>query len=300
MDIRSGNFRNPQPYIHENERPKDGFMKRSNGRLVLRVLPVLFSFIPLQTMMAQTPKPDAPTEKEAPMAADATPSFLVAAIRPSDPNDPRAVYGWTFESQGRQILCKQATVMDIVSVIYGVQARQIVGGPEWLRKDRYDISGVPDLPGEPNVDQFRGMYKKLLAERFHLVLHREMREMPIYAITVAKGGPHLKAAGPDEELNTGNSGDGSQRTLKFTNMPMAEFAHNLDIYEDRPVVDQTGLPGRYDFTLSWTYDVSTASSPDAPPSLFTAIKEQLGLRMDAVKGQAEVLVIDHVERPSEN
>jgi len=144
------------------------------------------------------------------------------------------------------------------------------------------------------------MHKKLLAERFHLALHREMREMPIYAITVAKGGPHLKVAGANEEINTGNSGDGHQRTLRFTSMPMPEFAHTLDIYEDRPVVDHTGLSGRYDFTLSWTYDISVEGAPGAPPSLFTAIKEQLGLRMDAVKGQAEVFVIDHVERPSEN
>jgi uncharacterized protein (TIGR03435 family) len=250
--------------------------------------------------MAQTREANSAVQKEPPMAADAAPSFLVATIKPSDPNDPRAAYGWSFESEGRQIVCKQATVMDLLVVMYGVQARQIVGGPEWMSKDRYDIRGVPDVPGDPNVAQFRGMFQKLLAERFHLTLHREMREMPIYAITVAKGGPHLTVARPDEEINTGNSGDGSQRTLKFRAMPMSEFAHNLDIYEDRPVVDQTGLAGRYDFTLRWTDALSTEGEADAPPLLFTAIKEQLGLRMDAVKGRAEVLVIDRMERPTEN
>ena len=178
--------------------------------------------------------------------------------------------------------------------------KQIVGGPEWLSKDRYDINGIPDVAGVPDLKQMREMYQKLLADRFHLTFHREQREMPIYAITVAKGGPILKVADPNEDLNTGNSGSGGQRTLRFTNMSMANFALNMNFYEDRPVVDQTALPGRYDFTLKWTYDVSRENDPGAPPSLYTAIKEQLGLRMDAVKGPAEVLVIDKAERPSEN
>jgi len=250
--------------------------------------------------MAQTPEANSAVQKEPPMAADAAPGFLVATIRPSDPNDPKAANGWTFESEGHEISCKRATVIDILSVAYGVQVRQIVGGASWMSKDRYDVNGVPDVPGEPNVAQLRGMYQKLLADRFHLALHREMREMPIYAITVAKGGPHLKVADPNEILNAGNSGTSSQRTMKFTNMSMKDLANNMDLFEDRPVVDQTGLGGRYDFTLRWTYALSAEGEADAPPSLFTAIKEQLGLRMDAVKGQAEVLVIDRVERPTEN
>ncbi len=268
--------------------------------LFLRVCPALLGLLVVQMVIAQTPKADGSMEKEPPMAADAHPGFLVAAIKPSDPNDPRAANGWTFESEGHDISCKRATVIDILSIAYGVQVRQIVGGPEWLRKDRYDVRGVPDVPGIPNVTQLRGMYQKLLAERFGVGLHREMHAMPIYAITVAKGGPHLKVADPNETFNAGNSGDGSHRTMKFTNMTMKDLADNMDLFEDRPVVDQTGLPGRYDFTLSWTYDLSVEGAPGAPPSLFTAIKEQLGLRMDAVKGQAEVLVIDRVERPSEN
>jgi uncharacterized protein (TIGR03435 family) len=144
------------------------------------------------------------------------------------------------------------------------------------------------------------MYQKLLADRFHLIFHREVRDIPIYALTVAKGGPILKVADPSEDLNTGNSGSGGQRTLKFTNMSMPDFVLNMNLYEDRPVIDQTSLSGRYDFTLKWTFDVSSENEPDAPPSLFTAIKEQLGLRVDAVKAPAEVLVIDHVERPSAN
>ena len=272
-------------------------MKWSAARRLLRVCPAIFGLLVVPVVMAQTPNANVSTEKELPMAADATPSFLVATIRPSDPD---ATGGWSFESEGHHIQCARATVADIMAMAYGVQLRQIVNGPAWLSKDRYDINGVPDVPGIPNVIQLRGMYQKLLAERFHLALHQEMREMPIYAITVAKGGPLLKVADPNEHLNTGNSGDGHQRTLKFTSVAMPELAHNLEFYEDRPVVDQTSLQGRYDFTLKWTYDISAESEPGSPPSLFTAIKEQLGLRMDAVKGPAEVVVIDHLERPSEN
>jgi len=231
------------------------------------------------------------------MARDASPNFLVATIRPSDPD---STGGWGFPTEGHHISCVNATVATIMSVAYGVHIKQIVGGPEWLSKDRYDINGIPDVAGVPDLKQMREMYQKLLADRFHLTFHREQREMPIYAITVTKGGPILKVADPNEDLNTGNSGTGGQRTLKFTNMSMANFALNMNFYEDRPVVDQTALPGRYDFTLKWTYDVSRENDPGAPPSLYTAIKEQLGLRMDAVKGPAEVLVIDKAERPSEN
>lgn len=252
-----------------------------------------------QPLIAQTAAPATQVQQETAMAADATPDFEVASIRPSDPNDPRAADGWSFESEGHRLECRRATLLDIISVMYAVQPRQIVGGPEWLNKDRYDITGVPDVPGVPSPTQVREMYKKLLTERFHLVLHRDTRVMSIYAVTVAKGGPLLKPAGPDEPVNAGNSGDRTQRTMRFTNMSMQEFARNMTMYEDRPVVDRTALPGRYDFTLKWTYAVSAEEQPDAPPSLFTAIKEQLGLQLNAVKGPAEVIVIDHLERPHE-
>jgi uncharacterized protein (TIGR03435 family) len=252
----------------------------------------------LQIAVAQTPESKAAIEKEPRMAVDAHPSFLVAVIKPSDPNTTRQ--GWSFESEGHHINCYNATLIDILSVAYAVQVKQIVGGAEWLSKDRFDISGVPDVAGEPNVVQLQEMYQKLLTDRFGLKLHRDTRQMPIYALTISKGGPLLKVADPNETFNAGNSGGTGQRTLKCINMSMRDLVLNLNLYEDRPVVDQTSLAGRYDFTLKWTYDMSTENEAGAPPSLFTAIKEQLGLRLDAVKGPADVLVIDHAERPSAN
>ncbi len=250
-----------------------------------------------QPLRAQGTAPATGVHPQTAMAADATPAFEVADIRPSNPDDLSAANGWSFESEGRRLECRRATVLDILSVMYGIHPRQIVGGPEWLNKDHYDISGVPDVPGVPSPTQVREMYKKLLAERFHLVLHQDTKQISIYALTVAKGGPLLKAAKPGETVNTGNSGDRTQRRVQFTNMSMPEFARNMTLYEDRPVVDQTALSGQYDFTLRWTYVVSAEQSPDAAPSLFTAVREQLGLQLNAAKGAAEVIVIDHLEKP---
>jgi uncharacterized protein (TIGR03435 family) len=272
-------------------------MERWVVRAFLKLGMVLLGLGLALMVVAQTPAAGVVGEKEAPMARDASPGFLVATIKPSDPD---AISGWAFPGEGHHVSCVNATVATMLRVAYGVHAKQIVGGPEWLSKDRYDVSGIPDVAGVPNLRQTQVMYQKLLAERFHLVFHREMRAMPIYALTVARGGPLMKVADPREELNAGNSGGGGQRTLKFSNMSMPDFALNMNFYEDRPVIDQTSLAARYDFTLRWTDDLSSEGDAGAPPSIFTAIREQLGLKMDALKGLAEVLVVDRVERPSEN
>jgi uncharacterized protein (TIGR03435 family) len=273
---------------------KLGFARKLLSAASLTIaVPVMFGLWHRPVGQAQS----APGKEQA-MATDASPAFLVAAIRPTDPNTTRQ--GWSFESEGRHIMCANATVNDIVKMAYGIHAKQVVDAPEWFSREQFDINGIPDAPGVPNIKQLQHMYQKLLADRFHLVFHRETREIPIYAITVAKGGPILTQADPKETSNAGSSGGVGVRILKFRNISMPDLALNLNFYEDRPVIDQTSLTGRYDFTLKWTYDISREGDPDAPPSLFTAIKEQLGLRMDAVKGPAEVFVIDRVERPSDN
>ncbi len=245
-----------------------------------------------------TGKAQIAAEQERKMAAEANPSFLVATIKPTDPNTTRQ--GWSFESEGRHITCFNATLHDIVTMAYGVHAKQIAGAPAWFDKDRFDISGIPDQPGVPNIKQEQHMYQQLLADRFHLVFHREQREMPIYAITVAKNGPKLVLADPKETPNTASRGGSGYEMLKFANISMSELALNLNFYEDRPIINETSLTGRYDFTLKWADDLSTENNPDMPPALFTAAREQAGLRIEAVKGFAEVLVIDHIEQPSKN
>jgi len=233
-----------------------------------------------------------------PMAADAHPAFEVAAIKHSDPND--GIH--RFHMEGRHFAIENQTVKRLMMFAYGVNKSQIAGEPEWANSEWFDVDGVPDVEGEPNVKQAQEMVRALLRDRFGLKFHREQREMPIYALTVAKGGPKMKKTQSDPNSLPDQSGGNSSgiRRMKFTNNSMEELALGMQFYLDRPVVDKTGLPGKWDFDLAWTYDDTRLTDPDAPPGLFTAVQEQLGLRLDAVKAPADVLVVDSVEKPSAN
>ena len=232
------------------------------------------------------------------MAADAHPSYEVATIKPSDPEDGSA----GFHEMERQLFTENETLDSLIAMAYGIHTKQIVGAPAWSSKDRWDIKGVPDVEGDPSWPQQREMMQKLLAERFGLKFHRDARELAIYAITVAKGGPKLAASKSDPESGRDQTANGNNGawTYRFTNNSIADFADGMQGFLDRPVVDETGIKGKFDFVLEWMRDGAVSDDPKAPPGLFTAVQEQLGLKIDATKGPAEVLVIDHVERPSAN
>jgi len=231
-----------------------------------------------------------------PMAADAHPAFDVASIKLADPDD----HSSGFQTQGRRVFIENETMNDIISYAYGVHAKQIVGGPEWFGSKRFDIRGLPDVDGIPNTAQYREMVVKLLADRFQLKFHREKREMSCYAVMVAKGGPKMEASKsgpgglPDQ---TGRNSNG-QASWRFTNNSMEDFAKFLQFVLDRPVVDQTGLKGKYDFKLAWTKDNAPVTDENAAPGFFTAIQEQAGLKVEPSKAEVEVLVVDHAEQPS--
>lgn len=232
------------------------------------------------------------------MAANAHPSFEVATIRPADPNKTNG----NFIVGGHRLVIEGQTVNDLISFAYAVHRKQIVDGPAWLETERFDIDGQADQPGVANLHQVQGMLQELLKDRFNLKLHREKRNLPIYAITLAKGGPKLtpSAANAYGLPTQSGHGHGGQQQRKFTNNSMSDFALGMQNYMDRPVVNETGLSGRYDFTLRWTPDNVPTNEPGAPPGIFTAIQEQLGLKLEATKGPADVLVIDHIEKPSAN
>jgi uncharacterized protein (TIGR03435 family) len=193
-------------------------------------------------------------------------------------------------------------VESMIAAAYAIHPKQIVDAPEWLNKDHWDIKGVPDVEGAPSWDQQREMLQKLLAERFGLKFHRIKRDLSVYAITVAKGGPKLTASKGDMDglLDQTSNGNSVEVTYRFTNNSVADFAQGMRSFLDRPLVDETRLKGKFDFTLEWTRDGVVNSDPKAPPGLFTAVQEQLGLKMEPTKGPAEVLVIDRAERPSAN
>jgi uncharacterized protein (TIGR03435 family) len=242
-----------------------------------------------------------------PMAADASPSFEVATIKPSKPDTP----GKLFAVRGRQFSTVNTTLADLLTFAYGLHARQITGGPAWLDTEKYDLSGQPDGDGQPNEKQWKGMIQKLLAERFSLSFHRDKKELPVYALVVDKSGQKLTKSEGDPNglpsLMFPRLGVLPARNASMTDLAGVMQAAVLD----RPVVDQTALAGRYDFTLTWTPDESQFSGlgarvpapsgdPAAPPGLSTAMQEQLGLRLESARAPVEVLVIDKVEKPSDN
>jgi uncharacterized protein (TIGR03435 family) len=243
-----------------------------------------------------------------PMATDGAPVFEVATIKLS--NFAEGVRLQLDSSSG--LFRTRGTSLEALIVFaYDLHRRQIVGGPAWLDRDRYDVTANPDKPGKPSLAQLRVMLRKLLADRFELSFHHDQKELSVYAITSAKSGPKLSKNNSDTTGLFGGMGIGLGR-LGFTNITMAEFATMLQgsSIMDRPVVDQTGLGAvRYDFTLKWTPVGPQAQrseperggdSGDAPPDLFTAFQEQLGLKLEPAKALVDVLVIDRVARPSEN
>jgi uncharacterized protein (TIGR03435 family) len=243
-----------------------------------------------------------------PMDANASPTFEVATIKPSKPDEQRKA----IIVQGRRMHIINQPLSRMISFSYGVQVKQIIGLPAWADTDKYDIDAEPDGEGMPNDKQWKGMIQKLIVERYKFTFHRDKKELSVYVLSVAKTGPKLTKSEGDPNGLPGLFFRGRPGDLGVRNANMADFVGLLQgAVLDRPVVDQTGLTGRFDFTLNWTPDDSQfagmgakipppTDSANAPPSLYTAIQEQIGLKLDATKALADVIVIDHVEKPSEN
>jgi uncharacterized protein (TIGR03435 family) len=241
------------------------------------------------------------------MPADANPSFDVATIKPSDTSSEHGTY---FRTNGHHVAAYNISVGELIVYAYGVHVKQIVGGPSSLLATHFDIDGLPDIEGHPNLKQSQLMFQKLLYSRFKLAFHNDSRELPAYAIQIAKDGPKpaLTTPKPGEGMNfTYNC----QAILTVRNASIADIAKGMqEAFLDKPVVDQTGLNGRYDFKLRWTPDESqtycpsdparSSDDPKARPGLYTAIQEQLGLKLTPTKAPVQVMVIDHLETPSEN
>jgi len=245
----------------------------------------------------------APAGPVSTMPADPDPAFEVATIKPS----PGGVDGPRYSLRGRTFVAAAASLHDLIKFAYGVHASQIVGAPGWVVSDRYAVEGVPRGQGMPNDRQFKAMLQKLLADRFQLAFHREQRELPAFVIVLGSGTPKLTPTKAPDSLPVTGVGPG---VFYGVNATTTDFATALQgAAMDRPVVDQTGLTGRWDFKLEWTPDLSQfdgralpVGPPNAnrPPALFTAIQEQLGLKLESKRASVDVLVIDRVEKPSDN
>jgi uncharacterized protein (TIGR03435 family) len=223
--------------------------------------------------------------------------FEVATIKPTDP----AFGGIVMRLGGGRFSATGFTLRDLIAFAYEVDVSQVAGGPGWSASERYDVLGKPEREGPLTRDIARVLLRALLTDRFQLKIHRETREMPVYVLMVGKNGSKMK---PRIE------GDGGEPTrlvfqgAKATgrNVSAKVLAEELQaMVFDRPVVDQTGLAGNFDFNLSWRPETG-ASAPGDPndPDIFTAIQEQLGLRLQLEKAPAEMIVVDGAEKASEN
>ena len=255
------------------------------------------------------PEPPPPPK---PMPANADPAFVVATIKPSNPNAQGQGYGF----RGQAVTTTNTSVSWLITLAYSMHAHQVIGGPGWLGSEKYDILGLPDTPGQPSRDQLKIMFKKLLADRFQLKFHIEKRELAAYTITVLKTGPKfaVSTADPNSSLGVGfGLAPGGGMTLNVRNAPFDSVANALQgNLLDKPVVNQTGLTGRYDFSLKFTPDASqlanlgpvppgaAATDPDAPPDIFAAFQQQLGLKLESTKTAVDVMVIEKIEKPSDN
>lgn len=235
----------------------------------------------------------------APLVAPA-PVFDVAAIHPHipDPHEHNSI--WSSPTDGHFRAANVSVIM-LIHWAYEVPETRILGAPGWAGTTYFNI----DATADPSVDatlekltsdaarkQKEEMVQTLLADRFKLVMHTETRELPIYKLVVARGG--AKLGDPKHSGTTFNYGRGHIEVEGSNSL--AFLAEELSKETGRNVVDKTGITGRYDLKLQWTPD----DAADSGPSLFTALEEQLGLKLQPAKGPVQVLVIDHVEMPSAN
>ena len=227
-----------------------------------------------------------------------------------------------------------STLKRLIAFAYNTNDFQISGGPGWINSETYEVDGkVPDslveelqkLPFDLRREKMNSMIQSLLAERCKLKVSHKTKELPVYALLVARNGSKLQEAKPGETYPNGghpHSGTDDAGRIEGRAIPISaprgmSLAWLLTSELGRTVLDQTGLKGKYDFTLQWTPDQIPAAmgigpeggkpanenppTPDSSgPSLFAAIQEQLGLKLESTKGPVEILVIDHIERPSEN
>jgi uncharacterized protein (TIGR03435 family) len=241
------------------------------------------------------------------MAANANPGIKVATINPTRPGTRRHSLSW----EGNRLVIAGFTLDDLIASAYNLSDKQIINGPGWMRSEKFDITARPNVVGTPSGKQMNEMVKALLADHFQLKTHTEQKTLSAYILTVAQGGPKMTK-------NNSKGGAGGllfgppMPTLRVHNATMKDFRNVMQSpVLDRPVVNHTGLTGRWNFSLHWTPDESQfigrgwkmpppSDTAKAPPPLFTAIREQLGLKLGVEKATVPILVVDHVNHPSAN
>ena len=243
----------------------------------------------------------------------ATPTaFTVASIKPNKSGDDRFMLR---PLPGGGLTATGVTLRMLIMNAYEVAGYQISGAPSWIGTERWDIEAKTEgVQGLLPRDQFAALLRRLIEDRFQLKIRRDTKELPTYALVVTKTGSKLKPHPSDaaEKRPLMQFGRGS---ATFTNISLAGLAGQLSLDLGRPVIDRTDLKGGYDFTLEWTpatgeggpeaFGLAPRAEPSSAadsngPSIFTALQEQLGLKLESQKGPVETIIIEGVERPSRN
>lgn len=296
--------------------------------LMAIALPVVFGLLHATQSLAQS---------QAQSGRGKAPVYEVASIKPNKSADNQTRMGYAPDGFN----ATQSNLLMLIMAAYGVNPHQISGAPDWFTSARYDIEAKMDrstadalfkLKEDERRAETQRMLQALLADRFKLTVHRETKELPVYALVVAKGGAKLHEAKAGDTYPKGIKGpDGKSRAgmmfmgggeLTAQGLPLEPLVRELSLQLGRTVIDKTGLTGNYDYSLKWTSDVTvgafgerlppraaegsqpgtggTSEPESSGPSIFTALQEQLGLKLESQKGPVEILVIDHAEKPSAN
>jgi len=274
----------------------------------------------------------------APTSINSAPSivFEAASIKPQAPSSAGSIRTMVRYPTNGRLTAAGATVKTLICFAYGISDFQVLGGPDWIDNDRYDVEASPGsaleeqlqkMTSDDNTQAKRRMLQTLLADRFKLTLHHDTKELPLYSLVVAKGGSKLQETKPDDaNPDTANASphptnkgrmrmsvDSGSIEITATGLAIDGLARQLAQQLGSTVQNQTGLKGIYDFTLRFTppdanIDVSGPGGGNASMSLadnggtsiFAAVQDQLGLKLESKKGPVDVVVVDHVDKPSDN
>jgi uncharacterized protein (TIGR03435 family) len=265
--------------------------KMGRGGLLLVCLFALVPQAPSQT--APTPHEDAKTF-----------AYEVASIRPAKPSD-----GMSWNTTVDGFTAKGASARWLIMNAYDlITEDQLSGLPEWANTEQFDLQAKVDadtsealkkLSGKEKGQQYDHMLQALLAGRFNLKIRRETKPIPVYALVVAKGGAKLKETPVNTPMDYAWNSGGNGSTFSGHGIETGNLASNLSGTVGRLIVDKTGLTGKYDVELKWSSEDNPGSG-DSGPSIFTALQEQLGLKLESTKAPVETIVVEHIDKPSEN
>lgn len=237
---------------------------------------------------------------QTPLTAPTDARFEVATIKPGTPGENSGI---RFLASFTQVYTQNTSVTDLLKYAYGLHGDQILGGPDDLMHRGYAITAVvsADTPTKPNADLLKQMLRNLLTDRFGLTFHPDTRELPVYVLTAET--PHLKPTEQAAAITMTTGGYEPGHLFVGNGAPRELAAYLQRFVTNRPVLDQTNVTGHFDMDIHFTPDdapANTNATTPEYPGLFTAIRQQLGLKLTATKAPAPVIVIDHVAEPTAN